>query len=91
LREEAKAADVAPEVLFAPCLAAWELFEAGDVAGYHRAIAEHVRALSDVDAVVLAQASMAPAAGLLAGYAVPVLTSPRTAVERAVELVATGQ
>jgi Asp/Glu/hydantoin racemase len=38
------------------------------------------------DVVVLAQASMAPAAGLLADLPVPVLTSPRSAVARAVEL-----
>lgn len=66
----------------APCLAAWALFEAGDLDGYRRAIAAHVRTLS-ADVIVLAQASMAPAAELLADLAVPVLTSPRTAVDRA--------
>jgi hypothetical protein len=37
-----------------------------------------------VDAVVLAQASMAPAAALLADQPVPVLASPRLGLEAAV-------
>lgn len=69
----------------APCLDAWELFEAGDHAGYLDRVAQHVRAL-DVDVVVLAQASMAPAADLVGDLSIPVLSSPRLAVVRAVEL-----
>ncbi|MEW1816263.1 arylsulfatase [Streptomyces diastaticus] len=44
---------------------AWDLFEAGDTAGYHRAVAGAVAGLTGTDAVVLAQASMEPARALL--------------------------
>lgn len=73
-----------PVVLTAsPCLAAWRHFEAGDIAAYDEEIAAHVRVVAaDADVVVLAQAGMAGAAALLPGL--PVLTSPRTAVEAAV-------
>jgi hypothetical protein len=75
------------EIVDAPCLDAWALFEAGDHAGFHEQIAGHVRALAaGADVVVLAQASMAPAAILLADLAVPVLSSPRLAVLRAAEI-----
>ena len=64
-----------------------ELFEIGDHAGYLDHVARHVQSLADdVDVVVLAQASMAPAADLLADLSIPVLSSPRLAVSRAVEL-----
>ncbi|MDX3382345.1 aspartate/glutamate racemase family protein [Streptomyces niveiscabiei] len=55
---------------------AWELFEAGDAQGYARAVADAVDAVTGADAIVLAQASMAPAQGL-ARTAVPVFSSPR--------------
>ncbi|MBT3269135.1 hypothetical protein HN371_18465 [Candidatus Poribacteria bacterium] len=65
--------------------AAWAKFEAGDADGYHAAIATAVKAgAGDVDAVVLAQGSMAAAAGLCDGVAAPVLSSPRLGVEAAV-------
>ncbi|OAI39176.1 hypothetical protein AYO39_03095 [Actinobacteria bacterium SCGC AG-212-D09] len=71
----------------APCLDAWELFEAGDHAGYLDRVARHVRGLADdFDVVVLAQASMAPAAELVGDLSLPVLSSPRLAVLRAVAL-----
>jgi Asp/Glu/hydantoin racemase len=71
----------------APCLDAWERFEAGDHDGYLARIARHVRGLADdVDIVVLAQASMASAADLVRDLSIPVLSSPRLAVVRAVEL-----
>ncbi|MEA2155336.1 MAG: hypothetical protein QOE11_1476 [Solirubrobacteraceae bacterium] len=71
----------------APCLDAWALFEGGDHAGYHERVARHVRGLAgEVDVVVLAQATMAPAAALLEDLAIPLLTSPRLAVQRAVEI-----
>jgi Asp/Glu/hydantoin racemase len=67
----------------APCLDAWERFEAGDHAGYVDRVARHVRGLADnVDVVVLAQASMAPAADLVGDISIPVLSSPRLAVLR---------
>lgn len=61
--------------------------EAGDHAGYLDRVARHVRGLADdVDVVVLAQASMAPAANLVGDLSIPVRSSPRLAVLRAVEL-----
>jgi Asp/Glu/hydantoin racemase len=67
-----------------PCLAAWRHFEAGEIASYNEEIAALVRTIAaDVDVIVLAQAGMAGAAALLPGL--PVLTSPRAAVEAAVQ------
>ena len=60
------------------CDGAWAHFERGDAAGYQRAIAQALlREAHDADVVVLAQASMAPAAALCAELGVPVLSSPR--------------
>jgi Asp/Glu/hydantoin racemase len=74
-------------VVDVPCQEAWALFEGGDHASYHAIIARHVRSLADdVDVIVLAQASMAPAAALLQDLATPVLSSPRLAVLRAAEI-----
>jgi hypothetical protein len=81
LRSTADRAGTAVTLIEAPVLTAWELFLAGDLDGYARMIAAHVRGIAtDADVVVLAQASMAPAAALLADLGIPVLTSPRTAV-----------
>lgn len=63
---------------------AWRWFQDGDEAAFHRAIAAAVLdAPPAVDVVVLAQASMAPAAALLAQMQAPVFTSPRLGVEAA--------
>lgn len=60
---------------------AWERFEAGDLEAYLDAIAHRLRAIAvDVDVIVLAQASMAPAVGRIEPI-VPVLSSPRLAIE----------
>ncbi len=65
---------------------AWPLFEAGDSIGYAKAIAAAVDSLeSRADIVVLAQASMAIAVPQCE-TTVPVLSSPRSAVEAAVAL-----
>ena len=86
----ANAAGTGAVVVDAPCLQAWPLFERGDLAGFYEHIARHVRALDAdvVDVVVLAQASMAPAAALLEQLAIPVLASPRLAIARAIEMAA---
>ncbi|MFC8130851.1 aspartate/glutamate racemase family protein [Streptomyces sp. NPDC057302] len=68
---------------------AWERFEAGDRAGHVRLIADAVDALEGVDAVVLAQASMAQAADH-ATLAVPVLSSPRPGLRAAVAVLRVG-
>ncbi|MGW7578504.1 aspartate/glutamate racemase family protein [Streptomyces sp. NPDC054765] len=66
---------------------AWERFEAGDNDGYLAAVASAARGIRDADVIVLAQASMAPAAeGLGAG--VPVLSSPRPGLRAAAQLAA---
>jgi hypothetical protein len=60
---------------------AWALFEAGQFNDYFQAIDTAVRgALPGPDVVVLAQASMAPAAALLRDLNVPVLASPEWGV-----------
>ncbi|MFJ5259966.1 aspartate/glutamate racemase family protein [Streptomyces sp. NPDC088387] len=55
---------------------AWECFAAGDRTKYAHLVAEAADAVTDADAIVLAQASMSPAERLTA-TAVPVLSSPR--------------
>lgn len=85
LQECADRAGVVVELVDAPCLDAWTLFEAGKQEEYLRRVAAHARGVApDVDVIVLAQASMAPAAALLDGLDTPVLSSPRAAVARAV-------
>jgi hypothetical protein len=80
------AGDSEVDIVAAPCLDAWSLFEKGDQRGYLHRIATHVRML-DADVIVLAQPSMAAATDLLGDLGIPVLNSPRTAVERAVAIV----
>lgn len=82
LTEEAAEAETDVTVEVSVVDGAWDAFLAGDSDAYHSSIARAARALaSRCDVVVLAQASMEPAAALLAGLATPVLTSPRSAVE----------
>ncbi|MGA2454401.1 MAG: hypothetical protein ABSG93_12865 [Solirubrobacteraceae bacterium] len=72
----------------APCFGVWSLFERGDIAGYFRGVAEAADRLDPtIEVVVLAQASMAPAAPLIQSGRM-VLSSPRSAVQAAVRLVA---
>lgn len=67
---------------------AWPLFVEGDRGGYRRAVVEAVRAAAGaaggVDAVVLAQASMAAAENDLADLGVPVLSSPQPGIAQAI-------
>ncbi|MYT27425.1 MULTISPECIES: aspartate/glutamate racemase family protein [unclassified Streptomyces] len=69
---------------------AWERFTAGDQEGSLAAVADAVRRVREtggVDALVLAQASMAPAAERFADGGVPVLASPRSGLRAAARLV----
>lgn len=66
---------------------AWPLFLQGDYEAYLRRIADSMKTLKDCDVVVLAQASMAGAAELCPGLAVPVLSSPRTGLESALAVM----
>jgi hypothetical protein len=64
---------------------AWARFEAGDTSGYYAEIVDAIAKSPEVvDAVVLAQGSMAPAADLCEAVDTPVLSSPRLGVEAAV-------
>ncbi|GGS21080.1 hypothetical protein GCM10010252_70520 [Streptomyces aureoverticillatus] len=65
---------------------AWERFEAGDREGFLRLVVDAVEGTAgSVDAVVLAQASMADAADRVT-TTVPVLASPRTGLRAAARL-----
>jgi hypothetical protein len=69
---------------------AWTHFEAGDMTRYANVIADAVRPVVEAgkpDCVVLAQASMAPAEPLLKELGLPVLSSPRLGVLKALKLV----
>ena len=89
LLQVAGAAGVEAEIVDIDCASAWTLFEQGDMSAYFADIARSVRLAARAtpfDGVVLAQASMAGAAALLAGEPYPVLSSPKPAVERALGL-----
>jgi hypothetical protein len=82
LAEEATDAGADTSVEVSVVEGAWDAFLAGDSGAYHSRIAQAARALAGrCDVVVLAQASMEPAAALLTELTIPVLTSPRSAVE----------
>ena len=82
LAEEAADARADISVEVSVVAGAWDAFLSGDAEGYRSLVAHAARALSGrCDVVVLAQASMEPAAALLTGLATPILTSPRSAVE----------
>ncbi len=88
LNEVARLTGKEVEIIDAPCLDAWSRFEQGDTAGYHRAVASTVDGLDpSIDVAVLAQASMAGAASLVQSDRT-VLSSPRSAVEAAINLTA---
>ncbi|MET4589835.1 aspartate/glutamate racemase family protein [Arthrobacter sp. 754] len=82
LAEEAARTESAIAVEVCVVDGAWDAFLRGDAEDYRSRIATTALALSSrCDVVVLAQATMEPAAALLAGLTTPVLTSPRSAVE----------
>lgn len=91
LEEVAEAAGNPVVIMDCFCAGAWEKFEAGDLPGYHRAIAKTLQAVTDPgDVIVLAQASMAPAALLCPAIDIPILSSPRLGVEKALALALAG-
>lgn len=88
LAEEAAGAGTDVSVEVSVVEGAWEAFLSGDAQGYRSLVARAALALSSrCDVVVLAQTSMEPAADLVTGLAVPVLTSPRSAVEAVAAVV----
>ncbi|KOT30294.1 arylsulfatase [Streptomyces caelestis] len=64
---------------------AWACFEAGDPAGCARRVADAADAVTGADAIVLAQASVAPAERLTT-IRVPVLSRPRAGLAAAARL-----
>jgi Asp/Glu/hydantoin racemase len=82
------AADATPIVVM--CADAWPHFEAGDLPAYAASIAATIKdKLSTVnaDCIVLAQGSMAVAEPLFQDAGLPVLSSPRLGVMRALEML----
>ncbi|WP_437813813.1 hypothetical protein [Sorangium sp. So ce1078] len=85
LHQTASEAKRSIDVVEALCERAWRLFERGDHPGYIGEIARTIEATAlPGDLVLLAQASMAPAADLVRHLGIPVLSSPRSGVEAAV-------
>jgi Asp/Glu/hydantoin racemase len=85
LRAAADRAGRVVTLIETPVPGAWSLFEKGDLRAYAEQVADRARAVAPrADVIVLAQASLTPAAALLADLPIPVLTSPRTAVARAI-------
>jgi Asp/Glu/hydantoin racemase len=69
---------------------AWQSFESGDFEGYARRVAAAADEVTDADAIVLAQASMAPAQHLTR-TPVPVLSSPRPGLAAGAAAVHAGR
>lgn len=72
------------------CQPAWRHFEAGDMAAYARSIADTILVElrnNRPNCIVLAQGSMAVAETLLSDTGLPVLSSPRLGVLRALQLL----
>jgi hypothetical protein len=83
LHEVARDEGVELELSIVRCLDAWTHFEQGDTHAYLQSIARHVTVFPEtVDVFVLAQASMAGATEYC-NVSVPVLSSPRHAVDAA--------
>ncbi|WP_329436942.1 arylsulfatase [Streptomyces albidoflavus] len=87
--EAARRAGHRPRITTLLVPGAWDLFEAGDTDGYHRAVAAALTPVTGTDAVVLAQASMEPARALLPAEP-PVFASPGPGFAAAA-LAATGE
>jgi len=75
IEEEARRAGQPVQIRTRLVEGAWTRFEAGDTEGYARLVAAVIDGLTDTDAIVLAQGSMAPAQHLTT-TTVPVLSSP---------------
>jgi hypothetical protein len=79
---------ISPRVVL--CQTAWQHFEAGDMEAYAKDIAEAIKvdilSTSATDCVVLAQASMRVAEGLLTSIGIPVRSSPLLAAEHSIDV-----
>lgn len=86
LRGVARTHQRAIDLVAVHCADAWPRFVAGDLAGYHAAVASAARtAARDADVAVLGQVSMAPALDLLRDLPTPVLAAVPLGVRVAVE------
>lgn len=82
--DEARRAEKTVAITEVVCDAAWARLQQGDGEGYFAEIAAALqRHADDGDVLVLAQASMAPAADRVGKLSVPILTSPRLGIEDA--------
>ncbi|MCD9879212.1 aspartate/glutamate racemase family protein [Streptomyces guryensis] len=86
IEEEARRAGPSVEVRTGLVEGAWDRFAAGDGEGCARLVAAAADAVTDADAIVLAQGSMAPAQQLTT-TAVPVFSSPRPGLAAGAEAV----
>ncbi|MET8244955.1 aspartate/glutamate racemase family protein [Streptomyces sp. NPDC005202] len=89
IEEEARRAERPVDVRTLLVDGAWARFEGGDTEGYVREVAAATDTITDADAIVLAQASMAPVQQLTT-TAIPILSSPRpglAAAARAAHIV----
>ena len=82
---------VSPEIETSLIPNIWECFQKGDEQTYHSLIVRYLKTPSNYpsgypDIIVLAQASMAPAAHLCKLIQVPILSSPTTGVMAAIEM-----
>lgn len=89
LQSSARRLGVAIEIVPLLVAGAWAHFQAGRQGDYVQAIVDAVAGAPATDSVVLAQASMAPAAELLAERGITALASPRLGVEHAVAALMT--
>jgi hypothetical protein len=88
LHDTAQRRGLSPQIRALVCEGAWALFEAGDRPAYHAAIAAAIRkGRGDACAIVLAQASMADAETLCGDVPVPVLSSSRSGLRAALDLL----
>ncbi len=85
IEQEAARAGRTVEVCAQVICGAWDRFEAGDLDGYLDRVTTALAAVTGADVIVLAQASMAPAAERGA-TAIPVLASPRLGLRAAASL-----
>ncbi|GHB32794.1 hypothetical protein GCM10010377_24050 [Streptomyces viridiviolaceus] len=85
IEEEAERAGRPVEVRTHLVDGAWSRFEAGDTEGYLRLVTAAADSVTAADAIVLAQASMAPARELTRATTVPVLSSPGPGLAAAAE------
>ena len=87
LRQIASDTNRSLEVVEAVCEQAWQHFEAGDLDEYAAEIAKSIEAVAGpTDVVLLAQASMAPAAALVRHRGLTILSSPRLGLDAAMSL-----